>query len=175
MGFAPGVHVPGGPCPLGGAGSCPASSSMAWREELSSDGKQPPGLGAEPGPGLLSVCEHLTPCHWSHGAHPLPNRKEPPALPRVLSPGVSWLQPQGQRGAPGLLTRCPSLPQQPAQHGFQHTWLGKQGPGRPAALGATRAPTHLNPSSLGRLNQMISEFFLTPNIFQYFNFIGSHP
>ena len=101
--------------------------NRGWREELGSDGQQPPGLGTEPGPSYLSVCEHLTLCHWSHGAHPLPNRKEPPALPRVLSPGVSWLQPQGQRGAPGLLTRCPSLPQQPAQHGFQHTWLREQG------------------------------------------------
>lgn len=74
------------------------------------DGKQPPGLGAGPGPGLLSVCVYLTPCHWSRGARPPPNKKDPPALPQVLSPGVSWLRPHGQHGAPGLLTRCPSLP-----------------------------------------------------------------
>lgn len=160
---------------MGGAGSCPASSSAAWREELGSVTEAAPWPGCGTGP-RFAVCVHLTLCHWPRGACPTPNKKDPPALPRVLSPGVSWLQPQGQRGAPRLLTRCPSLPRQPAQRSVQHARLGEQGPGRPAAPGATRAPAHLKPRPPGRfLNQMVSELFLTPNIFQYFNFIGTHP
>ena len=66
-----------------------------------------PGCGTGP---RFAVCMHLASCHWSCGGHPPPNMKDPSALPQVLSPGVSWLQPQGQRGAPGLLTWCPPWP-----------------------------------------------------------------
>lgn len=165
----------GGSMSLGGCRllSCLEQHSLERGARLC-DGKQPPGLGAGPGPGLLSVCVYLTPCHWSRGARPTPNKKDPQLCLRCSalgSPGSNHRVSVGLRGSLHDVPPCPAA--SPAQ---LPTHLARGAGAWPScAPGATWAPAHLNPRPSGRLSQTMSEFFLTPNIFQSSNFIGSCP
>lgn len=137
------------------------------------DGKQPPGLGAEPGPGLLSVCISLRVTGLVVPA-PLLTRKTPQLCLRCSalgSPGSNHRVRVGLRGSLHDVPPCPAA--SPAQLPI-HLARGA-GAWPSCSPGATRAPAHLNPRPSGRLSQTMSEFFLTPNIFQSSNFIGSCP
>lgn len=165
----------GGPCPLGGAGSYPASSSTAWREEPGSvtESSRLAWVQDRAPACCLSVCISLRVTGLVVPA-PLLTRKTPQLCLRCSalgSPGSDHMVSMGLRGSLHDVPPCPAA--SPAR---LPTHLARGAGAWPScAPGAMRAPAHLNPRPLGRLSQTMSEFFLTPNIFQSFNFIGSRP